>query len=451
MNLDVNGKGRKVSVIGAGFSGLTSAYYLKRAGFDVEVFESSERSGGLIQTRRENEGLVETAANAILNSPLVEELFTTVGVPLAPTLRSSRRRYIFRSGRMRRWPLGLISSFRVFLFILKFLIWRRAVAPAFGETINLWAERVVGTEARDYLINTGLQGIYAGDPSRLSASLILGRFFRPRKPVQIPVENRVRPKRRSNWRERLRQRRKLKGPKGSVSAPEGLGQLLSALERYLRAQGVQFHFRSIEAGESAETTTTMPTTPVVIATPPHAAASILTNFASEVDERAALLSRIEMSPVTTTTAFFEQTDPASEGFGVLFPAVEKKRMLGVLKNNLIFNGRVTRRSYSETWIQGGALQPELINLSDEQIRQSIRDERADVFHLRETERASYLTRWPRGIPHYTCELEAMLPTLERAQNNVFLIGNYLGDLGLGKILERASRLPDQMISRGVWK
>lgn len=39
-----------VVVVGAGLTGLTTAYQLRKAGIDVRVLESNPRSGGRIQT-----------------------------------------------------------------------------------------------------------------------------------------------------------------------------------------------------------------------------------------------------------------------------------------------------------------------------------------------------------------------------------------------------------------
>ena len=44
----------------------------------------------------------------------------------------------------------------------------------------------------------------------------------------------------------------------------------------------------------------------------------------------------------------------------------------------------------------------------------------------------------------------MIPDLENAEQNIFLMGNYLGDLGLAKILERASKLPERLAKEGQW-
>ena len=41
---------KSVAIIGAGITGLTAAFYLKRRGLTVTVYEASERVGGVIST-----------------------------------------------------------------------------------------------------------------------------------------------------------------------------------------------------------------------------------------------------------------------------------------------------------------------------------------------------------------------------------------------------------------
>ena len=40
-------KKKKVAIIGAGFTGLSAAYYLSKSGFDVSIFEAGSNEGGL--------------------------------------------------------------------------------------------------------------------------------------------------------------------------------------------------------------------------------------------------------------------------------------------------------------------------------------------------------------------------------------------------------------------
>jgi oxygen-dependent protoporphyrinogen oxidase len=409
---------RKVTIIGAGFSGLASAYYLVRAGFDVEVFEKSARVGGLISTLRAQHGPVETAANGFLNSALVEELFSSLNVPLQGASRLARKRYIFREGRARRWPLGLGATLRVIWFGLRFILARSLVKPREGESIEVWGNRALGAEACRYFLSTALQGIYAGDATRMSARLILGRIFGARASESA-----------SDGRPQIGHRKPR--VRGTVAPLNGMGQLIAALEADLRARGVTIHLNATVRPSSDH--------PVIVATSPSAAAEFVD------EDRARLLRQIEMRPVATTTAFFEHTDEKSKGFGVLFPPAEAK-FLGVLKNNFIFKNRLFENSvhlFSETWIRGGVSDDSII-LSE------LRDERRRVFGLDEKPLEAIVTKWPGAIPHYTLELERAIPALERAKDNVFLMGNYLGDLGLAKILERASRWPERLKREATW-
>lgn len=429
-------RGRKVTIIGAGFSGLASAYYLSRAGFDVEIFEKNDRVGGLISTLRAQYGSVETAANGFLNSALVEELFSSLNVPLQGTGRLARKRYIFRGGRARRWPLGLSATFRVIGFGLRFVFTRRSVEPRDGESIEVWGNRVLGREACRYFLSTALQGIYAGDAARMSARLILGRHFglHSADPQARLSSSRLDESTDGSGGSRTPREVPRRKPRvrGTVAPLDGMGQLIAALEADLRARGVAIHLNATAKPSSDH--------PLIVATSPSAAAEFVDA------DRAQLLRKIEMRPVATTTAFFEHTDEKSKGFGVLFPPGEAK-FLGVLKNNFIFKNRISEKHgdlFSETWIRGGVA-------DDSVILSELRDERRRVFGLDEKPLEAVVTKWPAAIPHYTLELERAIPALERAKGGVFLMGNYLGDLGLAKVLERASGWPERLRHEGAWR
>src|SRR5207302_4994344 len=73
---------KPITVVGAGFSGLVTAYLLSKAGRAVRVVEKRSRAGGLISTIKTEHGLIETAANGILNSARVEAMCADIGVPL---------------------------------------------------------------------------------------------------------------------------------------------------------------------------------------------------------------------------------------------------------------------------------------------------------------------------------------------------------------------------------
>lgn len=55
----------RVAIVGAGLSGLTAGYRLQQAGWEVEVFEATNHSGGRVQTVRSDGYAIDTGASAL--------------------------------------------------------------------------------------------------------------------------------------------------------------------------------------------------------------------------------------------------------------------------------------------------------------------------------------------------------------------------------------------------
>src|SRR5437588_10903006 len=205
-----------ITVVGAGFSGLVTAYYLVKAGERVRVLEKSWRAGGLLQTIHTEHGLVETAANGIRNSARLEALCADIGVPLQAARREARKRFIYRK-RPRQWPLTIGETLSL---AGRFVTHMGSLRPRQFETIAEWGRRVLGRGAAKYFLAPALGGIYAGDPQRLSASLI---FRRADLPTDLEVERGAGGKNR-----------------GTVAPPQGMQQLTDGLFNFLERSGVEF-------------------------------------------------------------------------------------------------------------------------------------------------------------------------------------------------------------------
>jgi oxygen-dependent protoporphyrinogen oxidase len=390
-----------IKVVGAGFSGLVTAYYLVKEGFKVQVVEKTSRAGGLIQTIQTPQGPVETAANGIRNSVRLEAMCADIGVPLRATRREARARFIFR-GRPRRFPLGAPDILKLGF---RFASSATSLRPRPLETVADWGRRVVGAGATDYFLAPALGGIYAGDPGRLSASLIFGQASLP---AHLQTTRPARPK-----------------LHGTVAPPKGMQQLVDGLRIYLASAGVEFVFNrdtKIEADE-----------PVVVCTSARAAAECLANATPQLSE---CLRQIEMMPVVTATGQYEPAAAKLTGFGCLFPRGEGFRARGVLFNECIFAGRGP--AHSETWIFGGALDPGIVEMSDRELMQLIATERRRLYGEDHEPIGIHLTTWPEALPHYSTDLERILIALPAPPVNVALVGNYLGRIGLAKLIERAA-------------
>lgn len=392
---------KKITVVGGGFSGMTLALELAKRGFEVDLHEKSHRLGGLIQTRQVNEGLVETAANGFLWTRNLEILCNEIGVqPLKPE-QSAARRYFFRH-KPKTWPLTILESF---VFFPK-LIWSLITGKIFAsipekQTLESWAQQRIGAAGTKYIFSPALQGIYAGDMQKLSASLILSPLLNKKKT----------------------------GYHGLVSAKNGMQDFIDALETKLKSLDVHIHLSSNYQFEASEN-------PVVFATSAASAAQLTEKF-SDLSQ---LLKRIQMCPLVTVTSFWKKKN-SYKGFGCLIPRGLKIRTLGVLMNSYIFAGR--DRIYNETFILGGATDLEILKLSDLELHQLVLRERKEIFKSTDELISLHITRWPQALPHYTTELEEILKNI-KLPPGIFLHGNYLGKIGLSKILDRSIDLAKEI-------
>jgi oxygen-dependent protoporphyrinogen oxidase len=330
-----------------------------------------------------------------------------IGVQLLHAQPQSRARFILRDGKPRRWPLSFAETLRLVPVFFRFLFCKKSLAPKQEESIASWGDAKLSLAVRSRLLAPALQGIYAGDASRLSASLILGRFF-------------------------SQQQKQAKSTfRGSVSPKQGMSEFTERLETYLRKNGVIFQlqteYKLLNASEQD----------VVLCCPPRASAAVLEKNFPDI---ASQLRQIEMLSVASITCFFPPNTKSLPGFGCLFPRGEKIRALGLLVNHEIFENR---GDASETWIMGGATDPTILDLSDEELLKIVYQDRELLLKEKALAIETKIHRWPVGIPHYSIDLEKILPTL-KLPPGVHLFGNYLGNLGLTKILAAASALPEKL-------
>lgn len=417
-------------IIGGGFSGLTLAYELEKHNFSVCVFEK-ERWGGLISTEHRSEMQIESAANGFLNSASVEDICSDIGCELQTVQTTGKKRFIFRQG-LRQWPLSKGATLRLICKVLPLLIFQRQkLKPNPGESIQDWGLRVLNQEALDYLLSPVLQGIYAGSVAELSASLILKKMFEPGRSST----------------------RKLKA-RGTVAPPLGMGEFIDKLKTYLLKKNVELQLLNkaerikIEAHDI-----------VIFATQPWEllnsvdALEFSTGFPeSEIQKFKRAIhafNEIQVLPLLRVTMAFQEPKYKVPGFGVLFAKKDGFHTLGVLANSQIFAGRGD--SYNESWIIEGRQ----IQLSDQEILSYISDDRARAFGAQDPIQSAKIIRWPKALSLYSTEHEKKISQYEKAiqsspPSQIFLTGNYLGNLGLAKILEQNKSLA-QKIEQGCKK
>ena len=196
---------KSVAIIGGGITGLTAAFYLKRAGVPVTLYESAGRVGGVIQSLRRDGWLAEFGPNTLLEtSPKIGQLVRDAGLQarrLDPDPAASAR-YVVRYQRPIEMPatqLGFLTT-KLFTLRAKLALIREPFRPArrdgVEESIAQFVERRLCREFLEQAIDALVAGIYAGDPYKLSVqqafpklaaleekygSMIKGQFFGARE------------------------------------------------------------------------------------------------------------------------------------------------------------------------------------------------------------------------------------------------------------------------------
>src|SRR5688572_24555881 len=102
-----------VAIVGGGVSGLSAAYELRKRKRSVVVLEREQRAGGIIQTERVGEFIVDTGPDALLvQKPAAVALCNELGLGdrLFPT-KLPRTAFILRNGQLHSLPGASILGF----------------------------------------------------------------------------------------------------------------------------------------------------------------------------------------------------------------------------------------------------------------------------------------------------------------------------------------------------
>jgi protoporphyrinogen/coproporphyrinogen III oxidase len=391
----------RTAIIGAGISGLTTAFYLQKACSDREIhlFDAEAIPGGTMRTDTLSGFRFEAGGNGFLTSkPDSMQLVKDSGAEdlLLPSSDAARKRYIYtdRLHRLPEAPLPFLST-RLIGMGAKLRLAGELFVPQRREqgeeTLQAFGYRRVGKEFTDVFLDAMTAGIYATTPDRVSVN------------AAFPLVVRLEQEHGGLFKGMLARRKKQAGPGGILmSFKGGVRSFVEHLQRKISAEwhlgapvtevardAAGYRVRSGDFEGVFEQ--------VVISTQAHAAAAMLRGMDGALAGR---LVGIEYSPVAVVGLGWQRLDHPMDGFGLLTTTRAKLPVLGVLWDSSIFPDRAPQGSKSVRVMIGGQRNPELVQQDEAGLIRTAREGVRITMGVEQTPDVTFVQRWDNGIPSY---------------------------------------------------
>jgi len=467
---------RPVAIIGAGITGLTAAFYLRRSGVPVTVYEASDRAGGAIQSIRTEGYLAEFGPNTILEtSPKVTQLVIDAGLAsrrLDPDPKASAR-YVVRYQQpieMPGSPLGFFTT-KLFTARAKLAVLREPfVAPRRDgkeESVAEFVVRRLGQEFLDHAIDALVAGVYAGDPYKLSVPQAFPRLGQLEARYGSLIKGQI-----FGARERKRRGEIAKDRAPKFSFDEGLQVLPETLCERL-GEAVRLNAAVTRLTQTSEGWTLDVRERGQQSRAEHSAV-IYAGTAFKLAEmevqtsmplRLATFAEIRYPPVASVVLGFRREDVAHpcEGFGMLIPKVEGFKILGTIFSSSLFPNRAPVGHLTLTSYVGGERFPELALLPPERLFALTCEDLRVLLGVKAKPTFQHSVFYPRAIPQYNVgygRYREQMADIEKKAPGLFFAGHYRDGISLsdtivsacnvaGRVGELLSSLPIHQREDGV--
>jgi oxygen-dependent protoporphyrinogen oxidase len=416
----------RIVVIGGGITGLAAAYRLAersrsvRLPCDVLLLEAAPRLGGLINTTRRDDFIVESGPDAFMTTkPWALELVADLGLSerLIGTNPERRRTFAVRGEALHPLPDGflLVAPTRVIPFLRsRLLSWRgkarvlldlglaRGRSDA-DESLGSFVRRRFGREALARLAQPMIGGIYTADPERLSLRATFPQFLEMEARYGSVIRG-------------LRRERSAASPADQAGAgaryglfatlDHGLQVLVDALAERLPAGAVRLSTPVASVARDGarwavrlEDGEVVGADGVIVTVPAFQAAGLLRDLDSEV---AGELEAIPYASSLTVNLAYRREDVAHplDGFGFVVPSCEGRSIIACSFSSVKFPNRAPARHVLLRAFAGGAVQPEPLQWDDRTLLSAVRRDVEGLLGIRSAPVWTRVTRHPRSMPQY---------------------------------------------------
>ncbi len=450
-----------IAIIGAGLTGLTTAFWLTRAGKKIQIIERQDRAGGQIRTFQENGFVYESGPNTgVVSYPEVAELFAALSpdCTLETAREESKKRWIWKGNKFHALPSGLVSAVTTPLFTLydKFRILGepfRAKGTNPDESVAELAARRLGKSFVDYAVDPFLSGVYAGNPHTLVTRHALPKLYNLEQDYGSFIKGSIaKAKLPKSERDKLATKKVFSAVGGLERLAEALVKAigkeqitLSASEVKIQPQDKQWliTYRTPE-GEQSLIANKVVTTCGAYALPD------LLPFIPKED--IGQISNLHYAPIIQASVGFHNTRGLQFGaFGGLVPSKEKKDVLGILFPSACFVGRSPEEGALFSFFIGGVRHADMLDWSDEKLKDMILKNIHSMLKFPADAQPDLIKihRHQKAIPQYEKSSEARFKMIEELQiryPGLILAGNIKGGIGMADRIRQATGIAKELAS-----
>jgi oxygen-dependent protoporphyrinogen oxidase len=460
---------RRIAIIGGGLAGLVAAHRVaelsKESGrpLDVTLFETSDRLGGAIETVEEHGYLIERGADSFLTKPPIVQLCERLNLTesLIPTDPRYRGALVLRNGKPYPVPdgFGLMVPSKMLPVLaspvlsakgkLRLLseIFVPAKRDASDESLASFVRRRLGDEAFERLVQPLVSGIYTADPEKLSLAATLPRFLEMERRYGSLIRAALAREGRQSPEEAA------SGARYGLFAglKDGMGELFEALSRCVEDRvRVVKNSRIEKVTREGENWSVEMRSPgpgaggfdaVILALPAFHAARLLSSFNTDLSSELLRIPYASSAVVATGHRLAEIVHPL-DSFGLVVPALEQRDVLAVSFASRKFPGRAPEGSVLLRTFLGGAMQPQMLDHTDDELIAIVRRELASMLGVSGVPEVVLVSRYENAMPQYHLGHLDLVKRIEAATTKhpgLELTGSAYRGVGIPDVVADAER------------
>lgn len=440
-----------IAVIGGGITGLTAAYYLKRAGLSVTLYEKTNRTGGAIRSTLDRGFLTEDGPSQITETPEVAALVDDLQIAsrrLYPN-PDAKARFIVKDGRPVEVPSspGSFLSSKLFSASAKLRLFGEPFVSRRDDTgeesVGDFVTRRLGHEILDYAVDPLISGIFAGDPSRLSLKNAFPKLYDMEQTSGSLTGAALTSL--FHKSEKRSARVLFSFNRGCQVLPDAIASTLNGSIRLNTAvTGIS---RTDDGWRVGTATQTDCHSSVLLTAPAYEIGAMTTETPGSF--AMAPLKEIIYPPIARVTLGFreDQFPEPIRGFGFLVPGKEPFQVLGTVFASCVYPGRAPEGCVNLSSYLGGLRHPDIGALSAADLMAATLADYRTLLGVRGDPIFASQNFIPNAIPQYTIgygRYKELINDSEQASPGLFFAGNYRDGISvadsIGSGIKAAHRL-----------